>query len=62
RLAVLGLVLAEAFSHHLMAVSLLRKHQIFMLAPARLRCVKSGGSDALCFAASPSGLPGVSSE
>jgi hypothetical protein len=26
-----------------MAVSLLRKHQIFMLALAKLRCVKSGG-------------------
>jgi hypothetical protein len=57
-----GVALAAAFSHHLMAVSLVRKHQIFMLAPAKLRCVKSGGSDARCFAASPFGLPGVSSQ
>ena len=31
----------------------LRKHQIFMLTPARLRCVRTGCSDAHCFAASP---------
>ena len=38
-------------ARHLMAVSLLRKHQIFMLALAKLRCVKSGGLDARCFPA-----------
>ena len=36
-----------------MAVSRLRKHQIFMLTLARLRCVRTGCSDAHCFAASP---------
>jgi hypothetical protein len=40
----------------------LKMHQIFMLAVAKLRCVKTGGSGARCFAASPIGLPGVSSE
>jgi hypothetical protein len=33
-----------------MAVFLFKIHQIFMLALARLRCVKTGGSDARCFA------------
>jgi len=33
-----------------------------MLALAKLRCVKTGGSGARCFAASPFGLPGVCSE
>ena len=46
-------------SRHFMAVSLLKMHQIFMLALAKLRCVKTGGSGARCFAASPFGLPGV---
>jgi hypothetical protein len=36
-----------------MAVSLLKMHQIFMLALAKLRCVKAGGSGARCFSASP---------
>ncbi|PNV85433.1 MAG: hypothetical protein C0610_11835 [Desulfobacteraceae bacterium] len=36
-MAGLGLVLAEAFSRHFMAVSLLKMHQIFMLALAGLR-------------------------
>ena len=41
-----------------MAVSkLLKMHQIFMLALAKLRCVKTGGSGARCFAVSPFGLP-----
>ena len=40
-----------------MAVSLLKMHQIFMLAFAKLRCVKAGGSGARCFVASPFGLP-----
>jgi|GEM_PF-5251843 len=40
-----------------MAVSLLKMHQIFMLAFAKLRCAKAGGSGARCFAASPFGLP-----
>jgi hypothetical protein len=35
-----GVALAAAFSRHLMAGSLLREHQIFMLALAELRCVK----------------------
>jgi hypothetical protein len=39
-----------------MAVSLLEMHQIFMLALAKLRCVKTGGSGARCFAASPFGF------
>jgi len=49
-------------SHHSMAVSPLKMHQIFMLALAKLRCVKKGGSTARCFAACPFGLPGVSSK
>jgi hypothetical protein len=49
-------------SRHFMAVSLLEMHQIFMLALAKLRCGKTGGSGARCFAAFPFGLPGVSSE
>ncbi len=36
-MAGLGLVLAEAFSRHFMAMSPLRMHQIFMLAFAGLR-------------------------
>ena len=52
----LGLVLAEAFSRHIMAVSLMRKHQIFTLALAKLRGGKSGGSDGRCFPAFPFGL------
>jgi len=60
-MAGLGLVLAEAFSRYFMAVSPLKMHQIFMLALAKLRCVKTGGSGARCFAASPFGLPGFSS-
>jgi hypothetical protein len=36
-MAGLGLVLAEAFSRHFMAVSPLKMHQIFMLAFAGLR-------------------------
>jgi hypothetical protein len=45
-----------------MAVFLLSKHQLFMLALAKLRYIKKGGSDARCVTASPFGLPGVSSE
>ena len=36
-MAGLGLVLAEAFSRHFMAVSLLKMHQIFMLTFVGLR-------------------------
>ena len=43
-------------SRHFMAVSLLEMHQIFMLALAKLRCGKIGGSGARCFADSPFGL------
>ncbi len=49
-------------SRHFMAVSLLRKHQIFMQALAELRYIKTGGSDARCFAAFPLAFPAVSSE
>jgi hypothetical protein len=42
-----------------MAMSLLRKHQIFMLALAKLKSVKKGGSDARCFRVSTFGLPDV---
>jgi hypothetical protein len=45
-----------------MAVSLLKMHQIFMLALAKLKCGKTGGSGARCFTASTCGLAGVSSE
>jgi hypothetical protein len=48
-------------SRHFMAVWLLKMHQIFMLALAKLRCGKTGGSGARCFTASPFGLPGVRS-
>ncbi len=40
-------------SRHFMAMSLLRKHQIFMQALAGLRYIKTGCSDARGFAASP---------
>jgi hypothetical protein len=40
-------------SRHFMAVFLLKMHQIFMLALAKLRCVRAGGSGARCFAACP---------
>jgi len=49
-------------SRHFMAVSLLRKHHIFMHALAGRRWVQKGCSDARCFTVSPYAFPGVSSE
>jgi hypothetical protein len=46
----------RSYSRHLLAGFLFRKHHIFMQPLAMLRFVKTGCSDARCFAASPFGL------
>jgi len=51
-MAGLGLVLAEAFSRHFMAVSLLKMHQIFMLAFTGLR-VEGEGAQVLVVSQPP---------
>ncbi|MGB6376604.1 MAG: hypothetical protein WBG24_07770, partial [Syntrophobacteria bacterium] len=62
RMAGLGLVLAEAFSRHFMAVSLLKMHQIFMLAFTGLRVEGEGAQVLVVSQPPPLAFPGVSAE
>ena len=61
-MAGLGLVLAEAFSRHFMAVSLLKIHQIFMLTFAGLRVERKVAQVLVVSQPPPLAFPGVSAE
>jgi len=61
-MATLGLVLAVAFSRHFMAVSLLKMHQIFMLAFTGLRVEGEGAQVLVVSQPPPLAFPGVSAE